>query len=128
MHMIVGGIKSMEKQMKIIMMITLAFLIITPVMADDLSLAQFDALARFGSAYGIAFQITDDLLDADDPAKQNEMSFLRAVTKERAVAMAEKLAEQAVSALDTAEWAGADGAAAIALLRESALKLVSRTK
>ena len=100
---------------------------------------QRNALRHFGMSYGIAFQATDDLLDADDPAKQNEMSFLRALKKEQIANMVAMYTRTALSALETTEWAdadnavavewaGADGAAAIALLREGASKLASRTE
>ena len=98
------------------------------------------SLAReFGRALGLAFQIIDDLLDAEDPAKASELSILRVATPEEARARARAATERALRALDAlaAIPAGrtespAGGApsrpnAALALLRSLAEDQLSRT-
>ena len=92
------------------------------------------SLARdYGRALGLAFQIIDDLLDAEDPAKSSELSILRVATPEEARAQARAATEKALSSL--AGLAGSpDGgapsrpqAAALALLRSLAEDQLSRT-
>ena len=92
------------------------------------------SLARdYGRALGLAFQIIDDLLDAEAPAKSSELSILRVAAPEEARAQARAATEKALSSL--AALAGSpDGrapsrpqAAALALLRSLAEDQLSRT-
>ncbi len=98
------------------------------------------SLAReYGRALGLAFQIVDDLLDAEDPAKASELSILRVCTPEEARARARAATERALRALDAlaAVSAGRTGSpdgrapsrpsAAFALLRSLAEDQLSRT-
>jgi len=91
------------------------------------------SLAReFGRALGLAFQIVDDLLDGDDPAKAAELSILRVCTPEEARARARAATERALRALDALAAIPARGApsrpnAALALLRSLAEDQLSRT-
>ena len=99
------------------------------------------SLAReYGRALGLAFQIVDDLLDAEDPAKASELSILRVCTPEEARARARAATERALRALDAlaAIPAGRTGSpdgrapsrpqiSALALLRSLAEDQLSRT-
>ncbi len=98
------------------------------------------SLAReFGRSLGLAFQIVDDLLDGDDPAKAAELSILRVCTPEEARARARAATERALRALDALAAIPAgrtespDGRApsrpnaALALLRSLAEDQLSRT-
>ncbi len=76
--------------------------------ADDVALAR---LQRAGIAAGIAFQITDDLLDADE---DDPCSLLRVMGPEKARKRAETLLEEALAKLD---GFGASADALRALLR-----------
>ena len=94
---------------------------------------------EYGRALGLAFQIVDDLLDAEDPAKADELSILRVCTPEEARARARAATERALRALDAlaAVSAGRAGSpdgrapsrpsAALALLRSLAEDQLSRT-
>ncbi len=87
---------------------------------------QMAALKQFGINLGIAFQIVDDLLDADDPDKAAEMSILHVRNKAGAKARAVALTQAALSVLD---WLGATTPArteAVSLLRHLAEDQVSR--
>ena len=97
------------------------------------------AARDYGRALGLAFQIIDDLLDAEDPAKASELSILRVATPEEARAQARAATERALRALDALAAIPAgrtespDGRApsrpnaALALLRSLAEDQLSRT-
>lgn len=68
--------------------------------ADD---QQLSALRRFGGSFGVAFQIIDDLLDAADPEKRDEMGILQVMTPVEATRRAGAMtgdAREALNALD----------------------------
>ena len=91
------------------------------------------AAREYGVGLGLAFQIVDDLLDGDDPAKADELSILRVCTPAEARARARAATGRALEALDG--LAGSpDGRApsrpradALALLRALAEDQLSRT-
>ena len=99
------------------------------------------AARDYGRSLGLAFQIIDDLLDGDDPAKSGELSILRICTPEEARARARAATERALAALSIlgdspvklhlpAEPDSPDGQAPscpIALLRSLAQSQLSRT-
>ena len=100
------------------------------------------AAARdYGRSLGLAFQIIDDLLDGDDPAKASELSILRICTPDEARVRARAATEKALAALAVladgparqnhlAEPGSPDGKAPscpIALLRSLAEDQLSRT-
>ncbi|HEY8424689.1 MAG TPA: farnesyl diphosphate synthase [Limnochordales bacterium] len=58
------------------------------------------ALGRFGESLGVAFQIVDDLLDADDERKADEASYPRLLGRERAVQEADRLTHEALAAVE----------------------------
>ena len=93
--------------------------------ADD---AQLEALRRYGLNLGIAFQIVDDLLDADDPAKADEMGILQIVGAAEAKRRAETLTREALDALGALASADAARAEAVSLLSHLAEDQVSRTR
>ena len=90
--------------------------------------AQLAALRRYGLNLGIAFQIVDDLLDADDPAKADEMGILQIVGAPEAKRRAETLTREALDALAALASADAARAEAVSLLRHLAEDQVSRTR
>ena len=57
------------------------------------------AARDYGRSLGLAFQIIDDLLDGDDPAKSGELSILRICTPDEARARARAATERALAAL-----------------------------
>jgi len=57
------------------------------------------ATAEYGRSLGFAFQIVDDLLDAGDPAKADELSILRVCTPDEARARARAATERALAAV-----------------------------
>lgn len=60
---------------------------------------QLLALTRFGAAVGLAFQVADDVLDADqDAGEDGPPSFVRLLGLERTRAEAQKLAAEAIVA------------------------------
>lgn len=63
--------------------------------------ASFEAAGVFGKTLGLAFQIVDDLLDASDPRKKDELSVLRNATPEEARLVAKSYADLAKSALSS---------------------------
>ena len=91
------------------------------------------AAREYGTALGLAFQIVDDLLDAGDPAKSDELSILRVCPPDEARARARAATARALAALDGLAG-GPDGRApsrpreaALALLRALAEDQLSRT-
>ncbi len=97
------------------------------VLAGGGSDAEADAFHRYGLALGTAFQIIDDLLDADDPAKAEEISILRLMGKDEALALAKQTTDDGLRALDEVRPAGSEQEAAHALLRHLAISQISRT-
>ena len=99
------------------------------------------AARDYGRSLGLAFQIIDDLLDGDDPAKASELSILRICTPDEARVRARAATEKALAALAVladgparqnhlAEPGSPDGQAPscpIALLRSLAQSQLSRT-
>lgn len=85
--------------------------------AGGASAAQMKALKRFGTCLGVAFQIVDDLLDADDPAKAGEMSILQITDKAGAKQQAVALTREALEALVALDAADPARAEAVSLLR-----------
>lgn len=59
-----------------------------------------ETLRGFAFRLGVAFQVIDDILDGDDPAKANELSILRIMSVEEARALACKLSDEAIELLD----------------------------
>ena len=57
------------------------------------------ATAEYGRSLGLAFQIVDDLLDAGDSAKADELSILRVCTPDEARARARAATERALAAV-----------------------------
>ena len=57
------------------------------------------AARDYGRSLGLAYQIIDDLLDGDDPAKSGELSILRICTPDEARARARAATERALAAL-----------------------------
>ena len=84
-------------------------------MAANGSAERVKALGRYALALGLAFQITDDLLDAPttDTAPA-EASYLSVADQASAQAEAEKLAADAIQTLSVCETEGAQPLAAIA--------------
>ncbi len=88
--------------------------------------AQMAALKQFGTNLGIAFQIVDDLLDADDPDKATEMSILHVTDKSGAKASAIARTQAALSALNQLGSTTPARAEAVSLLCHLAEDQVSR--
>ncbi len=57
------------------------------------------ATAQYGRSLGLAFQIVDDLLDAGDPAKADELSILRVCSPDEARVRARAATERALAAV-----------------------------
>ena len=89
--------------------------------------AQLAALRRYGLNLGIAFQIVDDLLDADDPAKKDEMGILQVVEIDEAKRRAGALTSEALAALDVLTSGDASRDEAVSLLRHLAEDQIKRT-
>jgi geranylgeranyl pyrophosphate synthase len=74
--------------------------------------AQLDALSRYGMALGMAFQITDDLLDAGQDAHSHDASTPQALSclavydTETAKHKAHEQIDEALSAVETLEDKG----------------------
>ena len=89
--------------------------------------AQLAALRRYGLNLGIAFQIVDDLLDADDPAKKDEMGILQVVEIDEAKRRAGALTSEALAALVVLTSGDASRDEAVSLLRHLAEDQIKRT-
>jgi geranylgeranyl diphosphate synthase type II len=66
----------------------------------DISPEWVARLERFGDALGMLFQITDDLLDAEQDAERDANSFLHHMSVEEVIAERDKWAEVAHKSLD----------------------------
>jgi geranylgeranyl diphosphate synthase type II len=66
--------------------------------AGDASEAQLDALTCYGANIGLAFQVIDDILDADDP-EDDSCSCIGLYGIQKAKALAEALTSDAIDAL-----------------------------
>ena len=88
--------------------------------------SQMAALKQFGLNLGIAFQVVDDLLDADDPDKVTEMGILHVTNKVGAKALAVALTQAALIALDQLDAITPARSEAVSLLRHLAEDQVSR--
>lgn len=91
--------------------------------ADEVQMA---ALKQFGFNLGVAFQIVDDLLDADDPDKAAEMSILHVMDKAGAKARAVALTHVALASLEQLGATTPARTEAVSLLRHLAEDQVSR--
>lgn len=78
---------------------------------------EIEALGHYGEALGVAFQIIDDILDADE--KNEEPSCLRLWTLEEAREKAKQFTTEAVAALSTIK--GSQATAALSDLAEQML-------
>jgi len=87
-----------------------------------------EAFRRYGSGLGVAFQIIDDVLDADDPAKAAEMSVLQVMDRTAAVRRAESLTRHALAALERVDGGVPASARAVSLLRQLAVDQLARTR
>lgn len=67
--------------------------------AAGASASQIQAASEYGLRLGLAFQQVDDVLDADDPAKANELSILRICPKAEALDRARANTDKALAAL-----------------------------
>lgn len=85
-----------------------------------------DALRRFGGGLGVAFQIVDDLLDADDPEKVDEMGILQVTDAAHAKCRAAAITHDALEALDVLDHADPLRAEAVSLLRQLAEDQITR--
>jgi len=56
-------------------------------------------LERYGEALGTLFQLTDDLIDADQDAERDGNSFLHHMSKEEVLEERGRYAERAISAI-----------------------------
>ncbi|MBL7076493.1 MAG: polyprenyl synthetase family protein [Kiritimatiellae bacterium] len=84
-------------------------------MAANGSPAQVEALGRYALNLGLAFQITDDLLDAPETgASPDEASVLSVVDPDAAHERANALIDEAVMALSACDASGSEALRAIA--------------
>lgn len=88
--------------------------------------AQEKIFRKFGKNLGMAFQIIDDLLDGDDPAKTEEMSVLLVMDREEALHLAEKHTANALNCLEELEGMGHIDLEAVQILKELAQAQISR--
>ena len=58
-----------------------------------------ETLCAFAFRLGVAFQVIDDILDGEDPAKATELSILRIMSESEARALAAKLSDEALELL-----------------------------
>ena len=89
--------------------------------------AQLAALRRYGLDLGLAFQIVDDLLDADDPAKAGEMGILQVAGIAEAKRRAAALTAEALEALGALASDDSARGEAVSLLRHLAEDQITRT-
>jgi geranylgeranyl diphosphate synthase type II len=64
--------------------------------ADELQLA---ALSEYGKNFGLAFQVLDDVIDADAATGKKEVSILNVLSREEAIKKAEALLASALHAI-----------------------------
>lgn len=91
--------------------------------ADD---EQLRALRHFGGGLGVAFQIVDDLLDADDPEKRDEMGILQVMTPVEATRRVGVITRDALHALDALGCADPSSIEAVHLLQQLAEEQITR--
>ena len=94
--------------------------------AGGASEAQIAAFRDFGKNLGIAFQIVDDILDADDPAKADEMGVMLIMDKEAARHLASEHTEKALAGLDAFATPDPDRTEALEVLRSLVEGQISR--
>jgi len=61
---------------------------------------QVESLKKFGGSLGLAYQVIDDILDAESYNAKGKLTLPRLLGKEKARAEAERLTEEAIRALD----------------------------
>ena len=81
---------------------------------------QMQAFEQYGYSLGVAFQIIDDLLDADDPAKTGEMSILQVMDRDHAKEQAVAATRRALEALEGFAVTDPARTEAVSLLRNLA--------
>lgn len=82
---------------------------------------------KYAHGLGFAFQIIDDLLDADDVAKKDEIGILRVMSKEDAIELAKKYTNEAIASLDEISKSGVVvNNSALDILRSLAEQQLSR--
>ena len=81
---------------------------------------QMQAFEQYGYSLGVAFQIIDDLLDADDPAKTGEMSILQVMDRDHAKEQAVAVTHRALEALEGFAVTDPARTEAVSLLRNLA--------
>lgn len=88
--------------------------------------SQIKAFREFGRNLGIAFQIVDDILDADDPAKADEMGIMLIMDKCAARCLASEYTAKALAGLDAFATDDNDKNEALSVLRSLVEGQVSR--
>ena len=97
----------------------------------DVTPARWEALARYGDALGLAFQVVDDVLDVTQASETlgktagkdqdaNKPTYVTVLGLQNAMQLAHTLRDQALTALDDADLPADEG------LRELAHKVVDR--